>query len=128
MQAFAQTTIQSEAQLSSRHFIFESPWILLKNTHQRVNYEFTTMGSTLEQQDRDCIALSFHSDHSIEPGTLFDIGVPLPDSMRDYQAEVIACMNTPRGFEISLLIKIESDMDLITLMRSNAYMSSQYVA
>ena len=126
MHALAHHETHPERLHSTRLFQYDCPWILLKNTHKRVNYEFTTMGPGLDEQGNDCIALSFASEFSFEPGTEMNIGVPLPDAMRDYSGEVVACMDTTRGYDVTLLIKIETDTDLLTLMRSNAYLSSRY--
>ncbi|MCG8325171.1 MAG: hypothetical protein MI673_06610 [Thiotrichales bacterium] len=109
-------------------FHFDAPWILLKHIQQQVNYEFTTLDSGIDEHDTDCIALSFISTFSMKVGSELKIGVPLPDSLRDYNTEIVACMNTAGGFEITLLITIDSDMDLLTLMRSNAYLGSGYNA
>ena len=128
MHALAHHEIQFEQTRHPEFFQTNSPWILLKNNHKRVNYQFTAMGAGFDEQDSDCIALSLTSDFSLEPGTELNIGVPLPDSMRDYTAEVVSCMSSVKGFDINLLIKIESDMDLLTLMRSNAYLGTHYNA
>lgn len=128
MHALAHYDIQSEQSRNTKFFHDDAPWILLKNKHQRVNYEFTPLGTGTDEQDSDCIALAFRSKFPLQPGTQLTIGVPLPESLRDYTAEVVSSMHATSGFEISLLIKIESDMDLLTLMRSNAYLSNHYNA
>ncbi len=127
MHALAHLDNQPEELLNRRLvFQFDSPWILIKSTHKRVNYEFSTLSTGFDEKDSDCIALTFCSEFSFEPGTQLSIGVPLPDAMRDYSAEVVACMNALHGYDISLMVRIESDMDLLTLMRSNACMSQGY--
>jgi len=128
MHALAHYDIQSQHTCDTQFLYNNSPWILLKNKHQRVNYEFTPLGTGFDEQDSDCISLSFRSQFPLQPGTQLGIGVPLPDSLRDYTAEVVSSMQATNGYDISLLIKIESDMDLLTLMRSNAYLSNHYNA
>ncbi len=116
----------NEAPTPNPFFEFDSPWILLKHTHKRVNYRFTTLDPSHDGDDS--IALTFQSEFELEPGKLMHIGVPLPESMRDYEAEVIACMQVKTRFEVSLLIRIHSNQDMLTLMRSNAYLSARYNA
>lgn len=126
LQALSTSELHQQQSRDIESFQPEAPWILLRDRHTRVNYEFTTTGDLFDEQDADIIALSFHCPRPLEPGTEINIAVPLPDSMRGYSADVVYCMDGIDSYEVGLHVKIESDMDLLTIMRSNAYLSSGY--
>jgi hypothetical protein len=126
LQALSSHENQRQPLQTSQSFQPDSPWILLRERLLRVNYTFTGIDSILDEPDADHIALTFHSDQPMACPTRLKIGVPMPDALRDYSAEVVSCRATACGFEIGLQITIKSTMDLLSLMRSNAWLSSHY--
>ena len=126
LQALSNHENQRQLHQTSPSFQPDSPWILLRDRLIRVNYTFTGMDSILDEPDTDRIALTFHSNKPMACPARLNIGVPMPDALRDYSAEVVSCRATATGFEIGLQVTIKSTMDLLSLMRSNAWLSSYY--
>jgi hypothetical protein len=101
------------------------PWFLIQPENRRVRYRHDWIADFFGEQDKkqDGLGLSFNYPKYIKPGTKLNIGIPLPESVHRYQADVILAGENENGYEIGIWLHTSSDADLELLLRSCEYAS-----
>ncbi len=100
------------------------PWFLIQPGNEQVHYRHDWITDFLGQDmKQDGLGLCFHFSEYIEPGTTLDIGIPLPEAVHQYKADVVVSSRGDDGFEIGIWLHTSSDADLELLLRSCEYAS-----
>ncbi len=101
------------------------PWFLIQPENKRVRYRHDWITDFFGEQEKaqDGLGLCFHYPKYIEPGTKLNIGIPLPESVKNYQADVITTGENDDGYEIGIWLHTSSDADLELLLRSCEFSS-----
>ena len=102
----------------------------MRDNHLRVSYHYDSIAEFFgENEDKyDGLGLCFDSSKHYEPGDVLDIGVPLPDSIRNFHAEVVTSEEKDDHFKIGIWLQIHSEIDLLTLLRSCDYLNIRHTS
>lgn len=129
MQQAAMSTTQSNIYAIEGNPVERSneqyPWFLIQPENTRVRYRHDWITDFFGGQDKkqDGLGLVFNYPKYIEPGTNLDIGIPLPDAVHRFRADVVIAGEKDGGFEIGIWLNTNSDADLELLLRSCEYAS-----
>jgi hypothetical protein len=101
------------------------PWFLVQPDNERVYYRHDWITDFFGGQDKkqDGLGFSFNYPKYIEPGTTLDIGIPLPDAVHRFRADVVVAGEKDGAYEIGIWLHTSSDADLELLLRSCEYAS-----
>lgn len=101
------------------------PWFLIQPDNTRVHYRHDWITDFFGGQDKkqDGLGLIFNYPKYIEPGSTLDIGIPLPEGVDLYRADVVVASEKGKEFEIGIWLHTSSDADLELLLRSCEYAS-----
>jgi hypothetical protein len=101
------------------------PWFLIQPDNTRVRYRHDWVTDFFGGLDmkQDGLGLVFNYPRYIEPGTVLDIGIPVPEAMHRFQADVIVSAEKNGAYEIGIWLRTSSDADLELLLRSCEYAS-----
>ncbi len=108
----------------------DNPWFIVKDGHRRVSYRYDSIAEFFgENEDKyDGLGLCFDSDKQYQPGTSLNIGVPLPDSIQNFHAEVVSSNEKNEQYETGIWLQIHSEHDLLTLLRSCDYLNIRHTS
>ena len=106
-------------------------WLLLKNHNEKLNYRFDSVAEFFGREDskHDGVGFSFDFHKPLQPGICLDVAIPMPKNMRPYQAEVVSCTevlccsNQNNRYEIGIWLRIDSELDLISIQKSCEYLN-----
>lgn len=109
----------------------DKQWLLLKNHDEKLTYRFDSVAEFFGREDskHDGVGFSFDFYKALQPGICLDVAIPMPKNMRPYQAEVVSCTevlscnNQKQRFEIGIWLRIDSELDLISIQRSCDYLN-----
>jgi hypothetical protein len=101
------------------------PWFIIQSDNTRVRYKHDWITDFFGGQDnkQDGLGLSFKYPKYIQPGTRLDIGIPLPESVDGFKADVITASKIGNEYEVGIWLHTSSDADLELLLRSCEYSS-----
>ncbi|MEM6998821.1 MAG: hypothetical protein AAF419_03160, partial [Pseudomonadota bacterium] len=128
MQQAALNTTQSNIHVieanSAENNDVSYPWFLIQPDNTRVRYRHDWITDFFGQDKKqDGLGLLFQYSKYLEPGSTIDIGIPLPEGIHRYRADVIVVGAKDDGFEIGIWLHTNSDSDLELLLRSCEYAS-----
>jgi hypothetical protein len=119
-----QTNLQTIGNNSVENNNEQYPWFLIQSENERVRYRHDWITDFLGQDMKhDGLGLCFNFSKNIEPGTTLDIGIPLPEAVHKYKADVVVSSKNDEGYEIGIWLHTSSDADLELLLRSCEYAS-----
>ena len=102
------------------------PWFFIKpDSNHRVHYRYDWLSEFFGEQDKkhDGLGLSFTYPKYIVPGTKLEIGIPLPDTTKSYEADVVVTGEKDNEYEIGIWLHTSSNDDLELLLRSCEFTS-----
>lgn len=108
----------------------DNPWFILQDRHKRVSYRYNSIAEFFGENENkyDGLGLCFNLDEEIKPGTVLNIGIPLPDSIRNFHAEVVTSDEKESHYEIGIWLQIHSEHELLTLLRSCDYLNIRHTS
>ena len=108
----------------------DKPWLILRENHERVQYSFDSVAEFFGNEEAltDGVGVSFLSANKHKPGEELKLGIPLPDSIRPYTGRVISSKIKDGVYQTSICLNIQSELDLINLMRSNDYLNIRHTS
>lgn len=106
------------------------PWFIIGDKHEHVHYYYDHIVEFFgrEEMKSDGLGLSFDSPHKFVPGSVISIGLPLPDSIRSYDAHVMTSRERDGIYQTGIWLNIESDFDLLTILRSCDYLDIRHTS
>ena len=102
------------------------PWFIIQSdSEQRVHYKYDWFSEFFGEQSKkhDGLGLSFTYPKHIDPGTKLEIGIPLPDVTKSYEADVVMTGENSEGYEIGIWLHTSSNDDLELILRSCEFTS-----
>ncbi len=110
--------------------IESKPWFILTENHERVNYQFDSIAEFFGKDDvnHDGVGFTFDSMSKLQPGDKITIGIPLPESVHPFEAEVVTSRARGELYESGIWLRITSDSDLLTILRSCDYLNIRHTS
>lgn len=120
-----QSNIHAIANNTAGNDSAQYPWFLIQSDNTKVRYRHDWITDFFGGQDKkqDGLGLIFNYPKYIEPGSTLDIGIPLPEGVHRFRADVVVAGAKGNDFEIGIWLHTSSDADLELLLRSCEYAS-----
>ena len=101
------------------------PWFVIQPGNDRVFYRHDWITDFFGGQDKkqDGLGLIFQYSKYLQPGSSLDIGIPLPEGIHRFRADVVVAGEKGDGYEVGIWLHTNSDADLELLLRSCEYAS-----